>query len=377
MPLVHPLRELLGDPGARSFQLMGEDLVLIDGPALREAAARYESELARTVPADLQAARERELAGVLREAHVWLKKHNRSLYGRVRGDVARGVRCGFEYPGAGGALLRLCQVRGGGYVALGVRCGFEYPWPVVAILGICQVLGGVLRSRVYGVVGEIVGRAGIAALSELASGMDDVLLRTNRGIFADSVPVVLLALRAHALRRAGERALADALLAGPLPATMDDESRRLAAAVYEGLGVDGGEERFRVLSRVTLQHFAREQAIFSHHMGRGRRRPPRLVAALLESADVPAPRIVSVRGGRALKFVPYRLPDGFDIHDHDARVEQFGRAFVRSVTEDLDGYRVAVRYVVERFGQAGTPSRAAFLDGGSPTSEKAVGAPAR
>ncbi len=348
MPLVHPLRELLGDPGARSFQLMGEDLVLIDGPALREAAARYESELARTVPADLQAARERELAGVLREAHVWLKKHNRSLYGRVRG-----------------------------YVALGVRCGFEYPWPVVAILGICQVLGGVLRSRVYGVVGEIVGRAGIAALSELASGMDDVLLRTNRGIFADSVPVVLLALRAHALRRAGERALADALLAGPLPATMDDESRRLAAAVYEGLGVDGGEERFRVLSRVTLQHFAREQAIFSHHMGRGRRRPPRLVAALLESADVPAPRIVSVRGGRALKFVPYRLPDGFDIHDHDARVEQFGRAFVRSVTEDLDGYRVAVRYVVERFGQAGTPSRAAFLDGGSPTSEKAVGAPAR
>src|SRR5262245_43830101 len=118
MSLVDSLQALLVRRTS-SFQLMGEDLALISGAALREAAAGYEAELGK-LPPGLAARFEAEQALVLREAHQWLCKYNRSVHTRLRG-----------------------------YLALGRRCEFEYPWPVVAMLGICQVLTGIRRNRLY------------------------------------------------------------------------------------------------------------------------------------------------------------------------------------------------------------------------------------
>src|SRR5205814_1929970 len=128
-------------------------------------------ELERTVPAAERALFEREQVEVLRAAHGWLRTYNRNIHGRIRG-----------------------------YLALGRAVHFEYPWPIVAVLGICQVLEGVDRTRVYGLLGRALRLAGYTALEEVAGGIGDVLLRTNRGIFADSVPTVLYALRRHRVR---------------------------------------------------------------------------------------------------------------------------------------------------------------------------------
>jgi hypothetical protein len=345
------LAALLDDGDAASFQLMGEDLALVPGARLGPAAAMYDAELARLDPS-LREPFEREQAAVLREAHGWLRKYNRSVHARLRG-----------------------------YLALGRRCDFAYPWPVVAMLGICQVLTGMGRNRLYSMFAPVARRLGYRALDELVDGTEDVLRRTNRGIFADSVPTVLMALRAHELRARGERGLGDALLDGPLPPVMDAECRRVMRALADGMAIADGEARFRVLARLTLEHFAREQAIFTYHLGapgdRGRgvpstarngaaprspregggrsaatpSRQPALVRRLLALPAVPAP-VVERRwlGGRCVVFKPFALPAGFDMRDHDARVELFGRAFVSSVTGDREDYLAAVRYVEKRFG---------------------------
>jgi hypothetical protein len=56
-----------------------------------------------------------------------------------------------------------------------------------------------------------------------------------------------------------------------------------------------------------------------------------------------------VHGGK-LVFRSFRLPSGFDLRDHDIRVEAFGRAFVSSVTGSVADYRIAQAWVVGRFG---------------------------
>src|SRR5262249_20739096 len=145
------------------------------------------------VPAALRGRVEEELTALQRDAHRFVRKYNRSVHHRLAG-----------------------------YVELGRRCRFAYPWPVVAILGIEQGMEGMRQNRMYGLVGEAARRLGWAALAQLTDGSEDVLRRTNRGIFADSVPTVLLALRADELRRAGEAALAEALVEGPLPPTFDE-----------------------------------------------------------------------------------------------------------------------------------------------------------
>ncbi|MGN6110339.1 MAG: hypothetical protein ACTHU0_34870 [Kofleriaceae bacterium] len=61
---------------------------------------------------------------------------------------------------------------------------------------------------------------------------------------------------------------------------------------------------------------------------------------------LPAP--VIERG--ALVFRPFALPAGFDLRDHDARVELFGRAFVTSVTRSRADYGIAKSWVVAQFG---------------------------
>lgn len=330
MPVIDALRDVLdGEPA--SFQLMGEDLALLDGARLRAAAKAHDEALARIEPG-LRARLEAEQAALLLRAHAWLRRYNRSLLGRVAG-----------------------------YVELGRVCRFEYPWPVVAVLGICQVMAGMTRNRVHGLLAPLLQRLGLPALTRLVDRSDDVLRRTNRGIFADSVPTVLLGLRAHELRVGGDAPLADALLTGPLPAIFDEHSRELAIRLDGALGLADGAERFAALADLTLRHFDREQAIFTHNMGAAsseraaaQRGPGAALMRWLTASDsLLAPAVVGEGLTRRVLFKPYPLPPGFEMRDHRARVQVFGKAFVSSITTDLADYQTAAQYVVTRFGAPG------------------------
>ena len=353
--LVDELRRRAAGPSADSFQLMGEDLVLVTGPALEAAAADYQRRLA-ALPAALRPRFEAEQRALADQARDWLVKYNRNVHSRLAG-----------------------------YLQLGFRCRFAYPWPVVAMLGICQVMGGMVRSRVYGLLGAAlerlgVERLGIERVAVLTEAADDVLRRTNRGIFADSVPTVLYGLRAHELVASGDP-LGRALIEGPLPPVMDDDSRAIIEGLVAGLSQSDPARRFAALSDLTLRHFAREQAIFSHHMGAERQgRPARargLAHKMTAVRAVPAPvvrhgREGGARGWRArgggargwrggagrearLQFQSYRLPDDFDMRDHAQRVREFGRAYVTAVTATVADYLVAVDYVVTRFDRHHRP----------------------
>lgn len=303
------LRSRLGNPGASSFQLMGEDLQILTVEDLRAAASALDAVIPQDLRADLLVEEQRLAA----ESHRWLKKYNRSLYGRIAG-----------------------------YLELGKRIEFRYPWPVVAILGIVQVIGGMDRARVYGLAGRIASRFGFDTIEKLGDGSEDVLRRTNRGIFADSVPTVLRALRAHELRAEDKDDLADALMDGIAAVVWDPESAMLCRAIADGLAIADEPTRFRALSDATLRHFAREQAIFTHHIASKNR-----TRKLPEAKALPAP--VIERG--KLVFRSFSLPPGFDFRDHDTRVEAFGRAFVSSVTGSLDDYRVATAWVIRKFAK--------------------------
>lgn len=333
--LIDALRARLGDPSAPSFRLMGEDLQALTLDEVRRALdAQYAA-----IPYALRetlVAEERDLA---EESHRWLRRYNRSMHGRVAG-----------------------------YLELGRRCEFRYPWPVVAILGIVQVMSGMDRARLYGLAGRVASRVGYKFadapvglnrfavlralrtrwplrglpdnLEQLGDASEDILRRTNRGIFADSVPTVLRALRADALRTAGQRDVADALLDGRAALLWDDECARLARAIADGLAIPDEGARFTALAATTLRHFDREQAIFTHHISsRSKRR--KLPAA----KSVPAP--VVERG--KLVFKAFALPAAFDMRDHDVRVDAFGRAFVTSITGSLADYGVARTWVERRF----------------------------
>lgn len=305
--LIDALRARLGLPGASSFQLMGEDLQVLTVEDLRSAVAAQDA----AIPDDLRADLLAEETALAAESHRWLKKFNRSLYGRIAG-----------------------------YVALGKRIEFRYPWPVVAILGIVQVIGGMDRARVYGLAGRVASRLGYNNYERLGDGSEDVLRRTNRGIFADSVPTVLRALRAVDLHREDRSDLAEALVDGHAAVLWDAESRDLCRAIVHGLMITDDRERFRVLSVATERHFAREQAIFTHHIA-SKNRTRKLPVA----KSIPAP--VIERG--KLAFRAFTLPPNFDFRDHDGRVEAFGRAFVSSVTGSLEDFRVATTWILDKF----------------------------
>jgi hypothetical protein len=318
--LIDALRRRLGDPEAQSFQLFGEDLIALTGGDLADAARAWQAALER-VPVEHRARVDEELTALQAEAHRFLRKYNRSVHARLAG-----------------------------YIEIARRCRFAYPWPVVAILGIEQVMEGMRHNRVYGLVGEAARRLGWRGLAQLTDGSEDVLRRTNRGIFADSLPTVLLALRADALRSGGQAALAGALVDGPLPPTFDEECRALARALYDGLAIAGAEARFATLARLTVRHFAREQAIFTHQIGPPPSRPqPRVLKRLLAIRAVPAPIVAHGR----VKLAPFALPSGFDLRDHGARVSLFGRAFVDSITRTVDDYRTAAAHVMARWGRRG------------------------
>jgi hypothetical protein len=305
--LIDALRARLGDPTAPSFRLMGEDLQVL---SLDDVKAAVDAQHAAIDPALREAVLGEERA-LATEAHGWLRKYNRSMHGRVAG-----------------------------YLELGRRCDFRYPWPVVAILGIVQVMTGMDRARLYGLAGRLASRFGYAFFEQLGDASEDILRRTNRGIFADSVPTVLRALRAEQLRAAGNAALAEALIEGHGAVLWDAESAALCRAIVDGLAITDEPTRFRALSAATLRHFDREQAIFTHHISsRSKRRK------LPSAKTIPAP---VVDGGK-LVFRAFRLPPAFDLRDHDVRVDAFGRAFVTSVTGSPADYRIAKDWVVARF----------------------------
>jgi hypothetical protein len=306
--LIDALRARLGDPGAPSFRLMGEDLQLLTVDELRAAAAAQEA----AIPAVLRDELLGEERAIAVEAHGWLRRYNRSMHARVAG-----------------------------YLEIGRRCAFRYPWPIVAILGIVQVMAGLDRARLYGLVGRSASRLGYTFLERLGDASEDILRRTNRGIFADSVPTVLRALRVEALRCEGKAALADALIEGRAAVLWDAESAALCRAIADGLGIEDEAARFRALAATTLRHFDREQAIFTHHIA-SRRGSRKLPAARF----VPAPLI---RRGK-LEFKSFRLPPAFDLRDHELRVEAFARAFVTPVTGSPSDYRIARDWVIARFG---------------------------
>jgi hypothetical protein len=315
--LIEALRARLGSRDVHSFQLMGEDLVAITGDDLRRAADEWQAAFA-CVPAALQPRFVAAQAAVQAEAHAFLRKYNKSVHTRVAG-----------------------------YLELGKRVEFLYPWPVVAILGIEQVREGIRQNRVYGLVGAALERVWhpLVRLTELT---EDVLRRTNRGIFADSTPTLLYALAALAARRAGDSELANALLDGPLPPFMDEECGVLARGLVDGLLLTDADARFTALAALTHRHFAREQAIFTHHLGgdrKGGAPRSRVIARLTAVREVPAPVI---EHGRVIQR-PFALPAGFDMRDHAARVDAFGRAFVSSVTHSRADHDVATKYVISRY----------------------------
>ena len=328
MALVDQLRKALDEPEAKSFRLMSDDLVRVDGARLRTAASEEAVELDAAMDAELRRAFDEEHDRAAREAHEWLLRHNGAIHSRIRG-----------------------------YLELGRRCRFQYPWPVVAILGLCQVLTGLRRVHWFGLVGPVASRLGYPALEELAEKSDDVLRRTNRAIFADSVPTVLFALRCDEHRGAGRPELAKALLDGPLPPIFDAESRQIVRGIYDGLAISDDEHRFASLAELTLRHFGREQSIYTFQMGGGsrgrkeRRAAPSLLTRLFSPTTVSAPVVVRTPRGPRVRFRPFGLPPGFSMRDHAARVEAFGRAFVTSVTRNIEEYQAAVKYVVHRFGK--------------------------
>ena len=332
--MIEALRAQLGS-GASSFQLGGEDLLALPAEALAAAAERHAAALS-ALPAALRGPLLHAQRATMMDAHAFVRRYNASLYARVAG-----------------------------YVALGRRVAFEYPWPVVAVLGIAQVIEGLSQSRLHGLFGRLARRAGSDLLDRFADATDDVLRRTNRGIFADSVPTVLYALAARSAGARGEGALAEAMVEGPLPVVFDDTSRVLVRGLVRGLAIPDGSRRFRALADLTLEHFAREQAIFTHHLG-----PARAPRSLLERAlarvarprTVPAP---AIDGGR-LVVRPFALPSSFSMHDHAARVRHFGEAFVLSVTGSIADYRVAARAVSERFDPRGAAAEPPFSDRPAP-----------
>ncbi len=237
MSLLDEVRAVLADADLPSFRLYGEDLVALAPDRLRRAADEHDANVEKHVPPSLRKAVVEERTELLRAAHAFLTRYNPSIHNRIRG-----------------------------YLELGRRMEFAYPWPVVAILGIMEVMRTIRTVHLLGLAGGALERVGYSKLGETVERTDDVLRRTNRGIFADSVPTVLFALRCHELRTMDREDLARAILAGPRPIWMDAESKAIAQSLYEGLAVADPEQRFERLVCADAPTFrSRAGDIFSSH----------------------------------------------------------------------------------------------------------------
>lgn len=326
MALIDSIRLPLRNPQAASFQLWWDDFQLLGPDELAAAVDEY-----RKQSEGLGAAQRQFLAqahaAFRKEAHEFLRRHNTNVHRRIEG-----------------------------YLQLGRRMRFDYPWPTVAVLGICQVIEGMKKNRGWAMAGDMISRLGSDALVKLSDNSEDLLRRTNRGIFADSVPTVLYALRVLDHARRGEHELVNLLVHGPLPITFDEENRAIIAELVAALQLDDADTKFARLSKLTLRHFAREQAIFTYHLSGHldgeQKKSGGLGSKLFALREVDAPIIERDRKERKrLAFQSYKLPRDFDIRDHETRVREFGRAFVSSVTASREDYQVATDYAVKRFGE--------------------------
>lgn len=77
---------------------------------------------------------------------------------------------------------------------------------------------------------------------------------------------------------------------------------------------------------------------------------------------MPAPKVKRSRSGPELVFEPYRLPAGFTMQDHTARVRELGAAFVASITQTVADYRVAAEYAAQRFSDSAQAASAVQVD---------------
>jgi hypothetical protein len=315
-------------PHAKSFQLQGEDLLLVGGEHLLAVAEDWRRELDARVPAAMQPAFLREQAEAAAEGQRWLHRCNVSLHDRIAGYLA---------------LADLVE---------------DYPWPIVAILGLMEVRGSIRRFGAVTAGSPLLARFGQARWARMADRTLDILRRTNRGIFADSVPLVLYALHVRALERDGRVELARALVDGPLPPIWDAAQAAVLARLVDGLREGDPERRFHALAELTVDQFEREQQVFTHHLGGDRpaaerpnrpptRGPAARARAWLAPPHVRAPRIENMSGARRLVFAECPLPDGFDLRNHAARVELFSEVFVRSVLGSRADYECAARWCRE------------------------------
>src|SRR5690606_34368563 len=158
---------------------MGEDPPLIGGDDLLAAGQAWPRELDEPVPAAMQPAFSREQAAAVAEAHRFTRRYNISLADRIRG-----------------------------YLELAERLDHQYPWPIVAILGLMEVRGSLTRFGALTAGSPLLARLGGQRWTRMADRTLDAPRRTNRGISADSVPLVLYARHVRALDRDGRSQLA-------------------------------------------------------------------------------------------------------------------------------------------------------------------------
>jgi hypothetical protein len=325
MPLTDAMKRSLEPADASSFRLSSDELWLVTGADLKKAADEYEKAMSQVKP-DLRKRVVDEHLELATASWKWLRKHNVSLEERLAG-----------------------------YSAMGRAFGWEYPWPAVAVLSTLTLRTGLRRS-------EAMRAAGLAVrpVLEVGDWLQDVLRRSNRGMFADAIPTALWALRCHGLRQKGEGMVAEALLDGPLPPAMDEECRSVIRNLDASLRLESAQERFVALTNMTSKQLDREQAVITAALGSMRNgrnpswEPWRLRFTRMKKVEAPV-----VRGGKVV-FEDFALPKEFEVRSHGERLAVFEKAYLKPLTGSIADFKVAAAEVARRFPPKGPPE---FKDG--------------
>lgn len=308
----------------RSFSLLGNGVVLFSGAMLAPAREAFDAALDARVPPALRDAFLDQQRAFVEEAHDWLRAHNWSVDARMRG-----------------------------YAELTRALEGAYAWPVAAALALVHLRRSIAMIAVVGAAGRLAPIGAAGDVQQLLAATFDVLLRTNRMVCVDAALLMLLAKRCDALRREGRAELALALLEGPAPIVMDDESVALARGVYELLATRDERARFAASASLTRAHFLREQAIVSRELEDNRAfwtALPAAVRAVISPRWLKAPSIVAgARRERRLEWQWVAL-SGADFMDHPARIREFGGAFVESLLGSPEDLAAAARWVASELG---------------------------
>ncbi len=319
-----PVTALEPSSARRSPSLLGNGLVLFSDAMLRDASAQNEARLEARVPAELRDAFAEEQRAFEIEVHEFLRTHNWSVDARLRG-----------------------------YYELTLALEGVYAWPVAAAAALVDIRRSLSVVAVVGAAGRLVPPGVAGDVQQLLFAMFDVLLRTNRMVFIDAALLMLLARRCHRLRRAGRAELALALLEGPRLLAMDDESMALARGVYDALGEADERARFDAVGTLTRTHFLREQSIVSAQMEDNRAfwmSIPSAVRSVLVPRLLYAPNIVSRGGERRLDWHWVTL-SGADFMDHEARIREYGGAFIEPLLRAPEDLRAGVRWVTDELAR--------------------------